>query len=161
MKNDKKEYTYDQVLNSVAAYCARSEKSESEVREKIRSYGLTDADIQRMTDYLRRERYVDDSRFARAYVADKFRFNRWGKRKIAMMLHSKGVDRTIAAEAIATIDDDLYRETLLTLLSEKASSIRDTDDYRRRTKLFAFAAQRGFEPQIISSVIGLLPSDEE
>lgn len=148
-----KQLTYEEALAKATAYCARSEKSESDVMEKFYTWGMEEGDRQKIMEYLRSERYVDNSRFAEAYVRDKFRFNRWGRKKIAMMLASKGISRTVISEALEIIDDEAYFETLQALLQEKSRTIKDTDTYQRSSKLFAFAMQRGFETGLIKLVI--------
>lgn len=148
-----KQLTYKEALAKATAYCAKGEKSESDVIDKFHTWGVAGDDIQPIMDYLRNERYVDNSRFARAYALDKFRFNRWGRKKIAMMLSSKGIDKQIIGEALEVIDDGKYLEILATVLDEKNRTLSEPDTYRRRSKLFAFAMQRGFEPELIWAAI--------
>lgn len=129
--------------------CARSEHCEGELREKLRKWLVSPDDTDTIISSLRRRRYVDDERFARAFVRDKFRFDHWGRRKIEQALRLKRVDSEIIADALDAIDGDEYYTLLRKLLAYKARSLHDEEAYARRVKLMRFAVGRGFEPQLI------------
>ena len=98
-------------------------------------------------------RYIDDRRFSHAFVRDKLMFSHWGKRKIMMAMMQKRVDRDFIEEALDEIDDQIYFDILKKIVLAKARTINDADTYEGRTKLFRFAASRGFEPSLIAQVI--------
>lgn len=136
--------------------CARSEHCEGELREKLRKWMISESDADTIIRSLRCRRYVDDSRFARAFVRDKFRFDHWGRRKIEMALRRKRVDAEVIAEAVEEIDADEYLNLLRKLLAYKARTLPDTEAYENRVKLMRFAVGRGFEPQLIVSALDSL-----
>lgn len=150
--------TYSAALNKATAYCARGEKCEKEVEEKLYAWGVDRADAVRIIEYLTENRYVDNRRYAQAYASDKFRFNHWGRRKIATMLYAKGIDREWVDEALAAIDSERYFDVLTGLLKAKARTIGTGDRYRTRSSLFAFAANRGFEPDLINMALDITES---
>ena len=129
--------------------CARSEHCEGELREKLRKWLVSEEDADTILSSLRRRRYVDDERFARAYVRDKFRFDHWGRRKIELTLRRKRVDADVIADALEEIDADDYMAMLRKLLAYKARSLPDAGAYENRVKLMRFAIGRGFEPQLV------------
>ena len=79
----------NEALQKAASYCALSEKCEYEVREKLRAWDVSDSVIEEVICKLYRDDFINNSRFCSYYTRDKFRFNRWGKVKIQMMLRSK------------------------------------------------------------------------
>jgi regulatory protein len=99
------------------------------------------------------EKYLNDERFACAYAKDKFRFNRWGKQKIAFMLRAKGISPEIIGRAFVEIEDSEYAEDLRKLLADKAKTIKAKDKYDLRNKLMRFALGRGFEPDQIYAAL--------
>ncbi len=143
----------DSSYNKAAQLCSRFEKCTSEIREKLLIWGLSEEDAEPVVKKLVSEKYIDDERFARAYVKDKFRFNHWGKQKIVHMLRSKNVDPEILELALEEIQDDNYAENLLKLLTDKARSIKAKDKYDKRNKLMRFALSRGFESGIVMKII--------
>jgi len=137
-----------------AAYlCSRSEKSSGNIGEKLRDWGLAPEEAEPVLKKLIDDKFIDDERFARSYVKDKFRFNKWGKIKIHYQLKAEKVSGKIIVQAIEEIDDESYLETLTKLVSEKNKTIQSANPYERRGKLLRFAQGRGFEPELIHSVI--------
>lgn len=127
------------------AICSRGETCSFDIQEKMKKWGLEDEDARAVIKQLKEEKYIDDERFARAYVKDKFRFNHWGRQKIAFMLYSKKIGKDIQEAAFEEIEDESYLEQLAKLLKDKEKTIKATDAYDKRNKLMRFAMARGFE----------------
>jgi regulatory protein len=136
-----------------AAICSQSEKCRSDIQEKLIRWGLPTEDSDLVIDRLISEKYLDDERFARAYVKDKFRFNRWGKQKIAHMLRAKNISSEILELAFEEIEDEGYSDELRKLLTDKEKSIKAKHKYDKRNKLMRFAMGRGFESNQIYAVL--------
>jgi regulatory protein len=152
------ELTHDQTIayDKAAFLCSRSEHCVSEIQEKIRTWGLSSEDSGPVIEKLIAEKYLDDERFARAYVKDKFRFNHWGKQKIAYMLRTKNISSEILELAFEEIEDEGYSDELRKILTDKEKSIKAKDKYDKRNKLIRFAMGRGFESGQISTVLNEL-----
>lgn len=133
--------------------CARSEHCEWELREKLRGWCVTGSDAENILASLRKLRFYDDRRFASAYVRDKMLYNRWGKRKIAVGLMAKRVNRELINSALDEVDDEVYGSVLLEFMQAKARSIKEGNTYEGRTKLYRAAMSRGYEPSLVSSYI--------
>lgn len=133
--------------------CARAERCEHELREKMRAWRIDSRDIDAIINSLTTRRFLDDSRFARAFVRDKYRFARWGRRRIAMALRQKRIDSDVIDEALEEINQDEYTAVLRSLLKAKAAHMDRPLSYEDRVKLFRFAVARGFEPQLVSSLL--------
>jgi regulatory protein len=141
------ELTQDQITayDKAAFLCSRSEHCSSDIQEKLKLWGLSAEGSEPVIEKLIAEKYLDDERFARAYVKDKFRFNHWGKQKIAFMLRSKNISSEIMELAFEEIEDEGYSNELRKLLADKEKSIKAKDQYDKRNKLMRFAMGRGFE----------------
>lgn len=133
--------------------CARAERCEHELREKMRAWRIDSRDIEAIINSLTTRRFLDDSRFARAFVRDKYRFARWGRRRIAMALRQKRIDSDVIDEALEEINQDEYTAVLRTLLKAKAAHMERPLSYEDRMKLLRFAVARGFETQLVSSLL--------
>ena len=143
----------DILLNKAATYASRCEHCESEVREKLLTWGGTSEETDEIIAYLIEERYIDNQRYANSYAKDKFRFNHWGRYKISMMLRSKDIESEIIEEALEQINDEEYLEKLQQILRDKLRSLKYSSEYEKKGKLFKFAQSRGFESGAISKVI--------
>lgn len=149
------ELTRDQVIayDKASFLCSRSERCTSEIQEKLKTWGLSAEDTELVIEKLVAEKYLDDERFARAYVKDKFRFNHWGKQKIAHMLRAKNISSEILELAFEEIEEEGYSDQLRKLLTDKEKSIKAKDKYDKRNKLMRFAMGRGFESGQIYAVL--------
>ena len=131
--------------DKVALVCSRSEKCSSEILEKLKLMGFSVEESEPIIGQLIEEKYLDDERFARAYVKDKFRFNHWGKQKITHMLRAKNISPELIELALEEIVEEHYDDDLKKLLIDKEKSIKAKDKYDKRNKLMRFALGRGFE----------------
>ena len=111
------------MLHKAAAYCSASERCIQDVEKKIKAAGLTGEEIDRIISRLLKERFIDESRFARYFVNDKLRFNKWGRIKINYEMQRKGIPSDVRSKALADIDEQEYRSILLSILKSKKKTI--------------------------------------
>ncbi|MBO5780255.1 MAG: RecX family transcriptional regulator [Muribaculaceae bacterium] len=149
----RKPLTTENALIRLESLCARSERCTFELETKLRTWGITGSEAEKIIDSLIDNRFVDNSRFARAFANDKVMFAGHGRLKIRMALISKRIERSIIDEALNEIDEEAYREKLRDILTAKARQITDVDTFEGRTKLFRFGASRGFEPALVSEMV--------
>jgi regulatory protein len=145
----KKEMTEQEAFLQLATLCANAEHCQHEMLEKMRKWELPEAVRARVMARLISERYVNDERYARAFVKDKIRYNKWGRRKVQQALWMKRIDDYIQQRVLDDIDDAEYLTVLKPLLKQKAKSIKAENDYERNQKLIRFALGRGFTFDII------------
>ena len=137
--------TADEILYKLAARCSVSEQCLSDIEAKLAKYDLPEEEKTSILRHLVEEKYIDDSRYAEAYVRDKYRFNKWGRMKIAQGLRMKGIDRETIESAMETIDETEYLSILRDLIKAKRKSAKGKNDYEINGKLARFATGRGFE----------------
>lgn len=145
--------TPPEALHRAAALCSSAEHCTADIREKLARWGVTEADSRTIIDRLVQERFIDEQRYAVAFVKDKFRFSGWGRIKMRYALQQKRIDGSDIDHALATLDEEKYNDRLLELLQAKSRSIRDDDPEARRAKLFRFATSRGFESALIFNAL--------
>ena len=150
-----KQKTEQDAYLTLAALCAQAEHCQYEMLEKMRRWELDDEAQARVMQRLVSERYVDDERFARAFVKDKVRYNKWGRRKVEQALWQKHIDEDIRQQVLDEIDDEEYISVLRPLLKQKRRSTKAANDYQLNQKLMRFALGRGFTFDIIRQCINL------
>lgn len=148
-----KPLTKPQAMNRVAALCARSEQAPGDIRDKLTKWGLSRADADEILQQLTEQGFIDEERYAKAFVNDRFTFNGWGRIKIAHQLRLKGIKTDIIENAITAIDDERYRERLTELLRAKWRSVKDREPRAAWAAMMRFAASRGFETAIASECV--------
>jgi regulatory protein len=143
----------DQVLDKMAKYCAYQERCVKDVTEKLKTFELTQKEKDEILDYLIDNRFVNNIRFAQAFVKGKINQSGWGLNKIRFHLMQKGIDKEIIDEALQTYDEDAYRQRLINVLKIKAKTVKAENDFERNRKLAAYAMQKGFEANLAWEVI--------
>lgn len=155
------EITETEALNRLMTYCASAEHCKSEISEKLQRWGIAYAAIDRIIAQLEQEKYIDEERYSRAFVNDKYRFEKWGKVKISQALQLKKIPYMTYASFLNEIDEEEYLSILRGLLASKRKSIRATDEFELNGKLVRFALSRGFEMKDIRRCIDVPDENEE
>ena len=157
----KKDMTEQEAYLQLAALCAQAEHCQQEMRDKMRRWELDETVQNRIIDRLIKERYVDDERYARAFVKDKIRYNKWGRRKVQQALWQKHIDTDVQQRVLDEIDEKEYLDILRPLLKQKRKSIKAESDYELNQKLVRFALGRGFSFDIIRQCLNVDDIDIE
>ena len=155
-----KQKTEQEAYLPLASLCANAEHCQWEMREKMRRWELSEEAQTRILNRLVSERYIDDVRFARAFVKDKVKYNKWGRRKVEQALWQKHIDEEIRQQVLDEIADEDYVLVLRPMLQQKRKSIKANSDYELNGKLIRFAVSRGFTMDIIKQCISVSDEDE-
>lgn len=156
----KKEMTGRQAYQKLTDLCARSEHCQQEMLEKMRQWGVSEEEQAQVMERLVQERYVDDERFARAFIYDKIRYNKWGRRKVEQALWLKHIDDRIGKPLLDEVDDEEYLKNLRPMLKQKRKGIKANSEYEATMKLIRYALSRGFTMDIIKQCIEVEDEDE-
>ncbi|MDE5705414.1 regulatory protein RecX [Muribaculum sp.] len=145
----------EKALERLEALCAKSERCTEEVRRKLYAWRIGREDTDMIISSLQERRYIDDERYAHAYVRDKWLFSHWGRRKILMGLAAKRIPSDIAGEAVAEeIDPDRYYAGLLHAACARLLRLGGTDaGYEEGTKVLRSLVSAGYEPSLAARAV--------
>lgn len=136
-------------------YCSGAEHCCQEVRQMLERRKAESADIERIIKYLIKEGYIDESRYAAAFVHDKVRFAKWGRAKIAQALWQKRIPADVADEALASIDEDEYMAALKDVVASRYRQTKGATEYERKIKTMKSVCSRGYEPALVRRVLSM------
>lgn len=136
-------------------YCSLSEHCIQKVREKLVQWETPKELIQPIIDRLLDGDYINEERFARAFVKDKFRFNHWGRVKITTHLKALNISSENISIAMQEIDDEEYEKMLDEIVEKKRKTIKNGTDYEIRAKLLRHALSRGFEYELVATKLNI------
>ena len=148
-----KSFTLDQILDKMAKYCAYQERCVKDVTDKLKTFDISSKEREEIINYLIDNRFVDNKRFAVAFVRGKINQSGWGLNKIRFHLTQKGIGKELIDEALHTVDEEVYRHRLIEILKVKAKTIKAENDFEKRRKLAAYAMQKGFEASLVWEVL--------
>lgn len=153
MRSAPKEISPREALQRLETLCVKAERCRRELELKLRQWKIGVSDAEQILDSLESRRFVDDRRFASAFVRDRFAFSRWGRVKIAAELRRRGIPQDVIAENLAEIDPDEYEATARRLLAPRLREGIDPRDPAIRARLYRFLLSRGFEAGVIAKVL--------
>jgi len=154
--DDKKEYKYiskSDALARLQKYCAYQERSHHEVRMKLIEIGCYGLDLENVICDLIQENFLNEQRFASTYAGGKFRLKKWGRIKIRQELKLKRVSPYCLKKAMEEISEEDYEETMHTLLTKKARTVRAKNQFEKRGKLARYLMQKGYESFLIWEIL--------
>ena len=137
------------------AYCSAAEHCRSEVRAMLERHGAEKPDIESIINNLVKEGFIDESRYAHAFVHDKVRFAKWGRVKIAQALWQKRIPQDITDAALESIEDDEYLAALRDVVKAKLRAVKGATEYERKMKTMRSVCSRGYEPVLVRKVLNL------
>ena len=147
--------TEEEGLERAYRYCSMAEHCRSEVKAMLERHKLDGVSVSHIFDKLEKEQYIDESRYAKAFVHDKLRFARWGRVKISYFLRQKGIPASVIEDAVSSIDPEEYDDIVVSLADSFSRSIKGSTDYERKMYLMKRICSRGFEPSLVNRLLKL------
>lgn len=148
-----------EALNRLGAYCSTAERCRADLEKRMLRWELEPSQMEEIYAYLEKHNFLNEERYASAYTNDKYKFSKWGKRKIAQNLQFKGISSSSISKALDRIDDELYLDNLKEILKNKQRTVKAKSSYEEHAKLARFAMGRGFDYDDIKRVIPKLDLD--
>ena len=145
--------TPEQALNSLMALCAGAEKSSGDALRLMSQWEVEQSSRKGVLDKLLQTKFIDDRRYAAAYVRDKSRLSGWGFYKIRNGLQLKGVSTSIIDEQLDTLDKKSCEERLNSIIKKKLDSLTESDTYKLKAKLVRYALGLGYEYESVISAV--------
>lgn len=141
------------VLNKAMAECSRREFCCEDIRNKLVEWGVEINDAEKIIGVLISEKFIDESRYASAFVRDKFKYNKWGKVKLAAHLRAKKLSSEIIKSALDSIEDELYNKFLRELIESHRRSVKAKNQYDLKAKLLRYGLSKGFESSLLYDIL--------
>lgn len=149
----KKYFTKEQALQKLKQYCAYQERCHQEVREKLTSLGIKNAQRDEIIATLIEENYLNEERFAIAFAGGKFRIKQWGRVKIKQELRQRQVSDYCIKKSLSQIEESEYRAVLQKLTLKKYESLAEAEPLMKKKKTIDYLVGRGFESDWVRETV--------
>jgi regulatory protein len=146
-------FLFNTALNKAMALCASREICNWDIRQKLNSWGIKGDEADRIISQLSTGKFIDEERYANAFVKDKFRYNKWGKIKIGAALRVKRIPDEIIRRALDSIDDKEYLDLLKDIIEKQKKTTRAMNQYDLKGKLLRHCLAKGFESHLIYDLL--------
>jgi len=144
---------YKNTLSKAMTLCSKREYCREDIRVKLLSWGLNEKDCDKILNNLEKENFINETRYCEAFTKDKYRYNKWGKVKIAAHLKAKKIPSEKINKALDLIDNEHYINTLKDILAERRKHITAKNQYDLKGKLLRYGLSKGFESSILYDIL--------
>ncbi|MFV0565031.1 MAG: regulatory protein RecX [Flavobacteriaceae bacterium] len=149
-------YTLAEATAKMEHYCAYQERCHKEVEQKLQSMGMIPDAANLVIAHLIEHKFLNETRFAKAFAQGKFRIKNWGKNRIVNELKQRHISAYNINEALKQIQQDEYTEVLYRLAQKKANSLTEKNLWKKRKKLTDYLLYRGWEAHLVYGVVNEL-----
>lgn len=149
----KKQWSLQEAKVKVAAYCAYQERCQEEVRTKLAERGIFGTEAEDLIATMISEGFINEERYAQAFVRGKYRLKKWGRNKIINELKSRKISPNCIKSGLKEIDGEEYWGILIHVAEKKWQSLKETDGMKKKFKTHQYLMGRGFEPDLIQMAI--------
>jgi regulatory protein len=146
---DKEEILYQKA----AHYCGYQERTEKEIQNKLRAWGVEKKEAERVLQTLKEDHFLDEGRYVEAFIRGKFLGKKWGRRRIFAALTEKGLDQALVQQGIATIENADYLQSLRYVADRKKQTLSGVPSIQARKKLTNYLLQKGYEPDLVIKTV--------
>jgi len=142
-----------EALAKARAYCARQERAQQEVRNKLFAWGAHGREVEATIARLISEGFLNEARFSEHFAVSKFRQKGWGRRKIEQALKLKRVSEPCIRLGLKAIDQDEYTKGLHNAVAKRWERVKENDLYLKRQKVLRYFLGRGYAVEQIEKAL--------
>jgi len=151
-----KTYTVEEAKKKLEQYCAYQERCHSEVLQKLKKMHMIPQAIDLIVVHLLDHNFLNEERFAKAFVRGKFRIKKWGKYRITQELKRKDITKNLITSALKDISDTEYLNTFHELAEKKTATIKERNPQKKKKKLADYLLSRGWESHLVYDKVNQL-----
>lgn len=156
MSSPKKTYTVDEALVKLQRYCAYQDRCHKEVMQKLKEMQMVSQATEQIILALIEEDYLNEERFAMAFVRGKFKIKKWGRRRLMSELKQRNISKYLIQKALNQVSDVEYQATFEALAHKKANSLKGISALKKKKKLADYLLYRGWESHLVYEKINQL-----
>ena len=151
----KSKITFLEAKKKLEAICAYQEKCQFDIEVKLTGWMFDEEQKNQLIAHLITHNFINEERYAEAFVNDKYKIKKWGKQKIIAHLKQKRISSYSSNKALKNIDLELYYNNLLNISQKKWSELKMKKDdvWILRNKLMNHLASKGYENDLIFDVV--------
>ncbi|MCF6168443.1 regulatory protein RecX [Lutibacter sp.] len=155
MKNQKS-YTVNEATKILEHFCAYQERCHKEVEQKLYDLKMIPEAKEKIILHLIQHNFLNEERFAKAFVRGKFSIKKWGRIKIINELKFKNITEYNIKTALQEIDEDDYLETLGKIAKKKLNLLKEPNAFKKKNKLVTFLLSKGYESELVYKIVNTL-----
>lgn len=142
-------YTLEEAIKRLEQYCSYQERCHQDVNKKLFEMRMIPEAIDLIKVHLINNDFLNEERFAKAFVRGKFKIKKWGKRRLTLELKKRDISKAIIHIAIGQIEAHQYMNVFNVLAKKKAVTLKETNILKKKKKLANYLLYRGWESYLV------------
>lgn len=151
--NNAKYVSKAEALKKLEKYCIYQDRCQQEARNKLASLKIYGSEADEILIELIQNNFVNEERFAKAFVSGKYKLKRWGKNLIIKKLRQKQISEYCINIGLKQINENVYLENLKYLLEKKMNTLKVADNFQLKNKLANYVYNKGYEQDLTWKII--------
>jgi regulatory protein len=132
-------------LSKAMKYCSIKECCLFELDKKFSDWQTPNQHYEPIKNYLLENNYINEQRYASAFVNDKIKFNHWGVNKVKYQLNAMNINSVYIQNALKQIDNDVYQNIIAHEAEKKIRNTKIIDEWTFKQKIYNYLTSKGFE----------------
>ena len=149
MHNSEKSYTVDEALSKLQKYCSYQDRCHKEVDQKLKEMRMIPEASNQIIMALIDGDYLNEERFASAFVRGKFKIKKWGRHRLTSELKQRNISKYLIDKALRQISEVAYKAPFESLADKKAASITGVSAFKKKKKLADYLLYRGWDSSMV------------
>ncbi len=141
-----------QAFLKASNYCSKREACIFDIKKKLYQWQIPENLYSEIIDLLIKQNYINENRYAEAFVNDKYKFNHWGRLKIKHALLSINIDNKYISKALQNINETEYYTFAQKSICQKAKTLNFDDYIKSKQKLIRYILGKGYEPELVQKI---------
>jgi regulatory protein len=159
MNNQKQQPSFLEAKHKLESYCAYQERCMQEIEKKLVDWGFYGEQQDNLIADLISNNFLNEERFASAYVSGKTRIKKWGRVKIKLNLKQKRISDYSLNKALKEIEEDEYLENLNNLTEKKFNQVKGKNKWDKKAKIQRYLLSKGYENHLVYEALSAFFKD--
>jgi len=143
------ETSYYDAYNKAINLISKRYRSEEEIKKYLIKNNIEN--YEKLINDLKEKGYINDERFAKAFISDKLHLSNVGKDKIKKELLEHKIDEEIIDRELSLIKDDIMEEKIDKIISKKINNNKKDSSYILKQKTMNYLLNLGYDREMIIS----------
>lgn len=144
-----KDNMYEDVYNIALKYISVRLRSINEIEIYLKRKKINDEVISNTIDRLKKNNFLDDEIFTKAFIQDKLNFTSMGKYKLINELYHLNVDNEIIDKFINDIDDKVWDNRINKLINKYLKSNKKYSGNILKNKIYIYLVNLGYDKNLV------------
>ena len=144
---------YEEAYNMALKYISIRLRSINEIEIYLKKKNIALDIIEEVISKLKRNNFLNDEIFAKAFIKDKLNFTTMGKYKLIQELKQLKVEEEIIQNAIEEINEDIWYERIDKLINKYIKTKKKYTGNILKNKIYIYLVNLGYDKSLVINAL--------